>query len=127
MEWWRQREEERRIEEERKVEEYRRAEALRRIEEVERRENQNIITQENEQEFNNDRETTFGFPILYTREILGEEIKMKNIPPSVLPNFYGMSTKDPDAFMFKFVISCRTRSASHRKFWCIHVRVWHLV
>eukprot|EP00253_Pinus_taeda_P010783 PITA_10783 len=33
---------------------------------------------------------------------------MKNIPPSVLPNFYGMSTEDPDAFMFEFDILCRT-------------------
>jgi len=33
---------------------------------------------------------------------------MKNIPPSVLPNFYGMSTKDPNSFMFEFDILCRT-------------------
>ena len=33
---------------------------------------------------------------------------MKNIPPSVLPNFYGMSTEDPDSFMFEFDILCRT-------------------
>jgi len=33
---------------------------------------------------------------------------MKNIPPSVLHNFYGMSTKDPDSFMFDFDILCRT-------------------
>lgn len=33
---------------------------------------------------------------------------MKNIPPSVLPNFYGMLSKDPDSFMFKFDILCRT-------------------
>jgi hypothetical protein len=29
---------------------------------------------------------------------------MKNIPPSVLPNFFGMSIEDPDAFMFEFDI-----------------------
>ena len=33
---------------------------------------------------------------------------MKKIPPSVLPNFYGMSTEDPDAFVFEFDILCRT-------------------
>jgi hypothetical protein len=27
---------------------------------------------------------------------------MKNIPPSVLPNFFGLSTEDLDAFMFEF-------------------------
>jgi hypothetical protein len=32
---------------------------------------------------------------------------MKNIPRSVLPNFFGFSTKDPDAFMFEFHIICR--------------------
>ena len=35
-------------------------------------------------------------------------MKMKNIPPSVLPNFYGMSTEDPNLFMFEFDILCRT-------------------
>jgi len=33
---------------------------------------------------------------------------MKNIPPSVLPNFHGMSSEDLDSFMFKFDILCRT-------------------
>lgn len=33
---------------------------------------------------------------------------MKNIPPLVLPNFYGMSSKDPDSFMFEFYILCHT-------------------
>ena len=33
---------------------------------------------------------------------------MKNIPPSILPNFYGTSTKDPDAFLFEFDVLCRT-------------------
>ena len=32
---------------------------------------------------------------------------MKNIPPSVLPNFKGMVTKDPYAFLFEFDILCR--------------------
>jgi hypothetical protein len=38
----------------------------------------------------------------------GNEVKMKNIPPSVLPNFHGMATKDPDAFLFEFDILCHT-------------------
>lgn len=60
------------------------------------------------QDEENDEEATFGFPIVDTTTILGEEVKMKNIPHSVLPNFYGMSTKDPDSFMFEFDILCRT-------------------
>ena len=33
---------------------------------------------------------------------------MKNIPPSSLPNFYGKSNEDPDTFLFKFDILCRS-------------------
>ena len=33
---------------------------------------------------------------------------MKNIPPSSLPTFYGKSNKDPDTFLFKFDILCRS-------------------
>jgi hypothetical protein len=33
---------------------------------------------------------------------------MKNIPPSVLPNLFGLTTEDPDSFMFEFDIICRT-------------------
>ena len=55
-----------------------------------------------------DQEATFKFPILDTSIILGEEVKMKNIPPSVLPNFYGMTYEDPDSFLFEFDISCQT-------------------
>ena len=33
---------------------------------------------------------------------------MKNINPSILPNFHGMSTEDPDAFLFEFGILCRS-------------------
>ena len=33
---------------------------------------------------------------------------MKNIPPSILPNFYGMTSEDPDSFLFEFDILCRT-------------------
>ena len=55
-----------------------------------------------------DQESTFKFPILDTSIILGEEVKMNNIPPSVLPNFYGMTSEDPDSFLFEFDILCRT-------------------
>ena len=33
---------------------------------------------------------------------------MKNINPSILPTFHGMSTEDPDAFLFEFDILCRS-------------------
>ena len=33
---------------------------------------------------------------------------MKNIPPSILPNFYGMNFEDPNSFLFEFYILCRT-------------------
>ena len=33
---------------------------------------------------------------------------MKNIPPSILPNFYGMTSEDPNSFLFEFDILCRT-------------------
>lgn len=49
-------------------------------------------------------ESTFGFPILD----LEPNVTMKNIPPSVLPNFYGKSTEDPDTFLFEFDILCRS-------------------
>jgi len=51
-------------------------------------------------------ELTFKFPIQEPQE--DDEIKMKNIPPSVLPNFYGMASEDPDSFLFEFDIVCRT-------------------
>jgi hypothetical protein len=49
-------------------------------------------------------ETTFRFPILD----LMSNVNMKNIPPSVLPNFRGMVTEDPDDFLFEFDILCRS-------------------
>jgi hypothetical protein len=33
---------------------------------------------------------------------------MKNIPLSALPNFLGLSTEDPDEFLFEFYILCRS-------------------
>ena len=45
-----------------------------------------------------------AFPI---RETNGE-MKMKNISPSALPHFHGLTTEDPDTFLFEFVVLCRT-------------------
>jgi hypothetical protein len=47
---------------------------------------------------------TFGFPILD----ITRHVAMKNIPLSSLPHFHGMSTKDPDSFLFEFDIQCRS-------------------
>ena len=33
---------------------------------------------------------------------------VKNIPPSALPHFHGMSSEDPDSFLFEFDILCRS-------------------
>ena len=63
---------------------------------------------EREEKVEEDQEATFKFPILDTSIILGEDVKMKNIPPSVLPNFYGLTSEDPDSFLFEFDILCRT-------------------
>ena len=48
--------------------------------------------------------STFGFPILD----LEPNVNMKNIPPSILPNFYGKCTEDPDTFLFEIDILCRS-------------------
>jgi hypothetical protein len=48
-------------------------------------------------------EVTFGFPILD----LMRDIPMKNKPPSTLPHFHDMTSKDPDYFLFEFDILCR--------------------
>ena len=44
------------------------------------------------------------FPI---RETNGDT-KMKNIICSALPHFQGLTTEDPDTFLFEFAIICRT-------------------
>ena len=46
----------------------------------------------------------FRFPILDSTR----DVKMKNIPPSSLPHFHGMSTEDPNSFLFEFDISCHS-------------------
>ena len=45
-----------------------------------------------------------AFPI---RETNGD-MKMKNISPSALPHFHGLTIEDPDTFLFEFVVLCRT-------------------
>ena len=57
-----------------------------------------------EGEGENRTKTTFGFPILDT----AQDINMKNIPPSSLPNFYWKINEDPDTFLFEFDILCRS-------------------
>ena len=42
------------------------------------------------------------FPI---RETNGD-MKMKNISPSTLLHFHGLTTEDPDTFLFEFVVLC---------------------
>lgn len=55
-------------------------------------------------EGNRDGDKSFGFPIV------DEESRttMKNISPSVLPNFYGLRSEDPETFLFEFEVVCRT-------------------
>ena len=96
--------EEQRAENERQEREWRR----KREEERKHENDRKLENDRKRQEDGLDQESTFGFPIIDTSAIRGEEVKMKNIPPSVLPNFYGMSTEDPDSFMFEFDILCRT-------------------
>ena len=45
-----------------------------------------------------------AFPI---RETNGD-MKMKNISPSALPHFHGLTTEDPDTFLFDFFVLCQT-------------------
>ena len=44
------------------------------------------------------------FPILETNG----DTKMKNISPSALPHFHGLTTEDRDTFLFEFVVIYRT-------------------
>ena len=48
-------------------------------------------------------EAPLGFPI-QDNDVSGH---MKNIPPSFLPNFHGMRSDDPKAFIFEFEILYR--------------------
>ena len=57
-----------------------------------------------EGEGENQMNATFGFPILVTIQ----DVTMKSIPPSSLPNFYGKNNEDLDTFFFEFDILCRS-------------------
>jgi hypothetical protein len=58
-----------------------------------------------DEEGNENNETkTFGFPILD----ITRNVTMKNILLSSLPHFHGMSSEDPDSFLFEFDILCRS-------------------
>jgi len=45
-----------------------------------------------------------AFPIKETNG----DTKMKNISPSALPHFHGLTTEDPDTFLFEFVVIYQT-------------------
>jgi hypothetical protein len=49
--------------------------------------------------------STLGFPI---GDFPLGTAPMKNIPLSALPNFHGLSSEDPDEFLFEFDILCRS-------------------
>lgn len=49
--------------------------------------------------------STLEFPI---GELPRGTIPMKNIPLLALPNFHGLSSEDPDEFLFEFDILCRS-------------------
>jgi hypothetical protein len=49
--------------------------------------------------------STLGFPI---GDFPRGTAPMKNIPLSALPNFHGLSSEDPDEFLFEFDILCRS-------------------
>lgn len=51
---------------------------------------------------NVEQKVPFRFPILDSTR----DVAMKNIPPSALPYFHGMSTEDLDSFLFEFDILC---------------------
>ena len=75
--------------------------------EAERKEKEDEDRGSNNEE-EKDEELTFGFPIYDIPTTFGREVKMKNIPPSILPNFYGTSTEDLDVVLFEFDVLCRT-------------------
>lgn len=53
---------------------------------------------------NREGDKSFGFPIADEET----HTTMKNISPSVLPNFYGLRSEDPETFLFEFEVLCRT-------------------
>ena len=59
---------------------------------------------ENQNERGNRERVEGAFPIRDTNE----DTKIKNISPSSLPHFHGLTTNDHDTFLFEFVVICRT-------------------
>jgi len=51
----------------------------------------------------------FGFPIFDEDTTL----TMKNISPSILPNFHGKRSEEPKTFLFKFEVLCRSYNYLH--------------
>ena len=45
---------------------------------------------------------SFGFPIVYEET----DATMKNISPSVLPNFHGLKSEDHETFLFELEVLC---------------------
>ena len=46
----------------------------------------------------------FTFPI----SLFQVDARMKNINPANLPNFHGLTSKDPHIFLFEFEVICRS-------------------
>jgi hypothetical protein len=65
-------------------------------------EDHNNVRHEEGEEVGNQTKTTFGFPILDTKQ----NVNMKKIPLSTLPTFYGKSSEYLDTFLFEFDILC---------------------
>ena len=82
------------------------------FEKMAREEEERVVNEEQEAE------QTFRFPILD----ITQNINMKNINPSILPTFHGMSIEDPDSFLYEFDILCRSynyiNNAQKLKFFC---------
>lgn len=53
---------------------------------------------------NREIDNSFGFLIVDDET----NARMKNISPSVLPNFHGLKCEDPKTFLFEFEVLCRT-------------------
>ena len=68
--------------------------------------NEELHHEEHVEEVNNENSfSTLVFPI---GDLPRGVAPMKNIPLSALPNFHGLSSKDPDEFLFEFDILCRS-------------------
>jgi len=69
-------------------------------------------------------EEIFEFPICES----DGEAKMKNINPSDLPHFHGLVSKDPNTFLFEFVVICMiydyTTNEQNLKIFPSTLRIW---